>query len=87
MRQELPTLQCVDEPGGLDFGTTGDPEADMLAASAVHPMSEAQVARLLEMAGAPADMAERMVDEGRLRVIEYRNERFYVPAVMARPGS
>lgn len=85
MRRELPTLDCMDDPGGIDFGTTGDAEADILAASAVHPMSEAQVARLIETVGAPADTTERMVADGRLQIIVYRNERFYVPASMTRP--
>ncbi len=87
MRRELPTLECVDDPGGIDFGTTGDAEADILAASAVHPMSEAQVARLLGAAGAPSDTAARMVADGRLQIIVYRNERFYVPASMTRPSA
>ena len=84
MRRGLPTLQCVDEPGGLDFGTTGNAEEDILAASAVHPMSEAQVARLLETAGAAPDTAERMVADGQLQVIVYRNERFYRPPTAGR---
>lgn len=79
MRAELPAIECLDMPEGIDFGTTGDAEHDILAAAAVHPMREAAVARLLERSGANPATVARMVADGRLREVVYRNERFYVP--------
>jgi wyosine [tRNA(Phe)-imidazoG37] synthetase (radical SAM superfamily) len=65
---------------GDDFGATGDPEADLLAATAVHPMRAAQVEALLGRSGAGASVVERLLAAGRLKKVTHGGEIFYVRA-------
>ncbi len=63
---------------GEAFGATGDPEADLLGATAVHPMREAQVRALVARDGGDMSVVERLLREGRLRRVEYEGHDFYV---------
>jgi len=60
------------------FGFTGDAARDILAASAVHPMSEEQVRGLLAKAGEPWSLVERLVAGGALKEIVYAEKRYYL---------
>jgi len=64
-----------------EFAHTGDARSDLLAVTAVHPMREADVRRLLADDGADWRLIEALVAEGALRSVEFDGERFYVRRV------
>ncbi len=71
---------------GNAFAFTGDVEEDLLSITAVHPMREDAVKRLLEKAGAEWSIVEKLLRNGKLIQIEYRGERFYMRKLKSRGG-
>ncbi|WP_461864018.1 radical SAM protein [Thermococcus sp.] len=71
---------------GNAFAFTGDVEEDLLSITAVHPMREDAVKRLLEKAGAEWSIVEKLLRDGKLIQIEYRGERFYMRKLKSRGG-
>lgn len=63
------------------FGHTGDARNDLLAVSAVHPMREDDVRRLLAKDHAEWSLVQAMLSEGVLKVVEYRGQKFYLRPV------
>ena len=61
-----------------EFGVVSDPVSSLLSIVSVHPMRLSDVYRLLEKAGDPAAVLERLVHEGRVSIVEYRGEQFVV---------
>jgi wyosine [tRNA(Phe)-imidazoG37] synthetase (radical SAM superfamily) len=61
-----------------DFAHTGDAREDLLAITAVHPMREAAVRRLLLEDGATWDLIEALLATDALRAVEHAGERFYL---------
>lgn len=61
-----------------DFGLTGDPVADVLAATAVHPMSEDELHAFLRKAQRPWAAVQQLVSDGRVRLVEHAGTRYYV---------
>jgi hypothetical protein len=89
LSERLPCVELLTGYEGMDFGTTGNVEADLLAITSVHPMREDAVRTLLAEGGGDWSLVERLMDEGALAEIEYRTQRFYVrrfPRVDARPA-
>jgi wyosine [tRNA(Phe)-imidazoG37] synthetase (radical SAM superfamily) len=74
----LPRVELLTGFEGTAFGSTGDPAADLLATTAVHPMREDAVLALLARTGADRSLLERLVAEGRLCAVRYRDHTFYV---------
>jgi wyosine [tRNA(Phe)-imidazoG37] synthetase (radical SAM superfamily) len=73
-----------------EFAYTGDARKDLLAISTVHPMREAAIRSLLYRDGADWSVVEELLSSGRLHVVEYAGECFFLcsPAqVMDRAGS
>ncbi|MDM7934740.1 MAG: radical SAM protein [Methanothrix sp.] len=62
---------------GDRFTFTGDPREEILAITAVHPMREEALRRLLDRAGAGWDVVQSMLERGELQKAEYRGRRFY----------
>jgi wyosine [tRNA(Phe)-imidazoG37] synthetase (radical SAM superfamily) len=63
------------------FGHTGDARRDLLAITAVHPMREKAVRRLLIDNHAHWNLIEELLNKGWLKVIDYQGERFYLRPV------
>jgi wyosine [tRNA(Phe)-imidazoG37] synthetase (radical SAM superfamily) len=63
---------------GNAFASTGDPREDLLSITAVHPMREAAVRRLVERAGAHWDLVTDLVRQGRLVEATYGAHRFFL---------
>jgi wyosine [tRNA(Phe)-imidazoG37] synthetase (radical SAM superfamily) len=66
---------------GDAFASTGDPVADLLSITAVHPMREAAVHRLLARGGVPSRVAAELVAAGRLVAVPYGPHRYYLRPV------
>ncbi len=63
---------------GNRFASTGDPGADLMSITAVHPMREDAVEELLEACGETLEFAETLADEGKLVISEYNGHRYYM---------
>ncbi len=68
---------------GNAFASTGNVAEDVLAITAVHPMREDAVRRLLARAGAGWSTIQPLLDQGQLIVTEFNNERFYARRIRA----
>ncbi len=69
---------------GDAFAYTGDAEQDILSITAVHPMREKAVFRLLEKAGADRSLIDRMLREGNLLSVTYEGDTFYMRRIVSR---
>jgi len=63
---------------GDEFTVTGNSEEDILNITAVHPMREDAIDRLLEKAGASREMISRLMAQGVLSEVTYEGSRFYL---------
>jgi wyosine [tRNA(Phe)-imidazoG37] synthetase (radical SAM superfamily) len=66
---------------GDAFASTGDPGEDLLSITAVHPMREAAVRRLVERAGTEWALVTELVSQGKLVEVEYGGHRYYLRPV------
>lgn len=60
------------------FGFSGDVIGDILATTAVHPMSGNDMEAFLNKCQAQIDLAERLVADGKLKTIRHDGQTFYV---------
>lgn len=63
------------------FAHTGDAREDLLAITAVHPMREDDVQRLLAEDGADWQLIETLLAAGELKALVFEGERFYLRPV------
>jgi len=63
------------------FAHTGDAREDLLAVTAVHPMREDDVRRLLAEDGADWQLVETLLAGGELKMLTFEGERFYLRPV------
>jgi wyosine [tRNA(Phe)-imidazoG37] synthetase (radical SAM superfamily) len=61
-----------------EFAHTGDAREDLLAITAVHPMREAAVRRLLAEDNAEWTLVGDLIAAGELKVVDHEGERFYL---------
>lgn len=64
-----------------DFAHTGDAREDLLAVTAVHPMREDDVYRLLVNDHADRHLVDALLAEGVLKAVQYKGETFYLRPV------
>jgi wyosine [tRNA(Phe)-imidazoG37] synthetase (radical SAM superfamily) len=69
---------------GDAFASSGDAEQDVLSITAVHPMREKAVLKLLDRAGADPSLVERMIAEGKLLRVTYEGDTFYMRRIASR---
>jgi len=72
---------------GDAFAATGDPREDLLAITAVHPMREQAVARLLKPTGAPAKVLAELLRRGDLVEVDYGGHHYLLHPTAPRAGS
>jgi wyosine [tRNA(Phe)-imidazoG37] synthetase (radical SAM superfamily) len=77
MVERLPAVEYLVGYEGDEFASTGDPKADLLSITAVHPMRASAVSSLLERSGAGWEVVRELVDEEAIVEVSYRSERFY----------
>ena len=83
--EKLPAVECVVGYEGNAFALTGVVEDDLLAITAVHPMTEEAVDHFLKKAGADWDVVHNLVRSGALAELTYRDKKFYARRPL-RPG-
>jgi wyosine [tRNA(Phe)-imidazoG37] synthetase (radical SAM superfamily) len=77
----LPSVELLTGHDSGEFAHTGDARTDLLATTAVHPMREDDVRRLLESDGADWLLVEKLLDEGALKSTTHAGERYYLRPV------
>ena len=77
----LPLVELLTGHEVGDFAYTGDARNDLLAVTAVHPMREADVRRLLSKDQAGWALVEDLLAEGVLKSTAYEGERYYLRSV------
>jgi wyosine [tRNA(Phe)-imidazoG37] synthetase (radical SAM superfamily) len=63
---------------GTDTGTTGNALEDILNITAVHPLREDTVSRLLKQDNADHSVIDYLVGQGLIRVVEHEGKMYYV---------
>jgi wyosine [tRNA(Phe)-imidazoG37] synthetase (radical SAM superfamily) len=79
----LPRVELLTADEGDEIASAGDPIADLLATVTIHPLREDVVIALLDRAGGGRELLERLVAEGRLRAVRYRDRTFYLRPIGA----
>jgi wyosine [tRNA(Phe)-imidazoG37] synthetase (radical SAM superfamily) len=77
----LPSVELLTGHEVGEFAHTGDARSDLLAITAVHPMREADVRRLLTRDQADWRLVEDLLAEGVLKSTDYDGEHFYLRPV------
>jgi wyosine [tRNA(Phe)-imidazoG37] synthetase (radical SAM superfamily) len=85
----IESVECLTGYEGNAFAATGNPVADLLSITAVHPMKEAAVQVLLSHSKSDWSVVDRLVTGGALVETSYQGERFYARALNpgTRPGA
>jgi wyosine [tRNA(Phe)-imidazoG37] synthetase (radical SAM superfamily) len=78
LAQFVPRVEYLIGYEGDAFASTGNPQRDLLATTAVHPMRESAVGDLLARTGARWDVVEDLVDRGDLTEVSYAGRRYFV---------
>jgi wyosine [tRNA(Phe)-imidazoG37] synthetase (radical SAM superfamily) len=74
----LPHVEYLIGYEGDAFASSGDARRDLLSITAVHPMRESAVKRLLVRAGKNWDVVDELLAEDRLKQVEYLGRHYYV---------
>jgi wyosine [tRNA(Phe)-imidazoG37] synthetase (radical SAM superfamily) len=77
----LPSVELLIGHEVGEFAHTGDARSDLLAITAVHPMREADVRRLLARDQADWSLVEDLLAEGVLKSTDYDDKHFYLRPV------
>lgn len=79
-----PRVELLMGYEGDAFASTGDPVADLLSITAVHPMREVAVRRLLAQGGVPWQVVSDLVEAGRIVQVAYGPNRYFMRPVARR---
>ncbi|MBN1245870.1 radical SAM protein [Candidatus Bathyarchaeota archaeon] len=71
-------VECLMGYEGNAFASTGNVEEDLLSITAVHPMREEAVKKLLETADVDWQVVEMLVGENKLVELEYEGNTYYM---------
>lgn len=82
----LPSVELLTGHEVGEFAYTGDARGDLLAVTAVHPMREADIRRLLDKDQAAWTLVEDLLAEGALKSTVYEGERYYLRPVRCSRG-
>ncbi len=69
---------------GNEFAYTGNIEEDILSITSVHPMREDAVKEYLKKANSNFSIIEKMIQENKIIVSEYNDNRFYLKKLISR---
>ncbi|MGD8507265.1 MAG: radical SAM protein [Syntrophobacterales bacterium] len=76
--EHLRTVEYLIGYEGTDFSLTGDPEEDILSITAVHPMREEAMEKVLLEAKVDWSIVDRLVRQGKILELVYRGKSFYM---------
>jgi wyosine [tRNA(Phe)-imidazoG37] synthetase (radical SAM superfamily) len=70
--------ECMTLQEGTYFSRSGDVAEELLGITAVHPMRDDAVQEFLRNAGADWEIVRKLIEEGKLKEIPYRGNRYYL---------
>ena len=76
--QYVEQVECLFGHEGNAFHSSGNPREDLLSITAVHPMREEAVNRLLEKSGSGWPVMQELIEQGMMKEVEFNRERFYL---------
>jgi wyosine [tRNA(Phe)-imidazoG37] synthetase (radical SAM superfamily) len=82
--EHLNNLEYLIKYEGDNFALTGDPAEDILSITAVHPMREEALNKVLGEKSIDWSIVDRLLQQGELLELAYRGKRFYMRRL---PGS
>jgi len=74
---KVPFMDLLFESEPSDFSSTGNLVEDILATTAVHPLREEALQRMVRQAGADWNIVEELITTAKVSCIPYREEHFY----------
>lgn len=74
----LPHVELLTGYEGNTFANTGDPAADLLSITAVHPMRKDALQTFLAQSGAQWELVENLIAQQQLLPIDYHGQTFYL---------
>jgi wyosine [tRNA(Phe)-imidazoG37] synthetase (radical SAM superfamily) len=78
LKQNMTGIELLSGYEGDSFASTGNFTDDLLAITAVHPMRKDAVLALLGKTGENWDSVQLLLDQGKLREVEYQGNLFYL---------
>ena len=78
LSEHLNNVECLIDYEGDTFALTGDPAEDILSITAVHPIREETLKRLLVEDNIDRSIVDRLLEQGKLLKIDYRGKTFYM---------
>lgn len=85
LAERVPHVECLIGYEGDAFAASGDPRADLLAITAVHPLRALAVRDLLARSASGWELVDQLVEEGLLRLVEHDGSVFCVRRFGRRP--
>jgi len=76
--ERLTTVECLIDYEGDNFAFTGDSAEDILSITAVHPIREEALKKLLQQARIAWSIVDRLLAQGKLLELVYRGKIFYM---------
>ncbi|MVT13275.1 MAG: radical SAM protein [Euryarchaeota archaeon] len=67
---------------GEDFSITDNPEINLLSILSVHPMREDAVEKFLERSGNDYSLIEKLLNDGKIKVMEYYGKRYFMRRIL-----
>ncbi len=77
-RERIDEVECLTGYEGNEFSFGEDLESEILAITSVHPMREDAVTELLKRSGASWETIGKLIDENKLKQVEYEGSKFYM---------
>jgi wyosine [tRNA(Phe)-imidazoG37] synthetase (radical SAM superfamily) len=77
-------IECLMGHEGDAFAFTGKVEEDLLSITAVHPMRKEAVEKLLKKANTDWQIMDKLLQEGKLRELEYEGNTYYMRKTTSR---
>jgi len=84
--ERLPSVELLTGHEAGEFAHTGDARSDLLSVTAVHPMRETDVGKLLMRDQTAWTLVEELLAEGLLKSTMYEGERYYLRPVRREKG-
>lgn len=78
VRSEVDQVELLLGYEGNAFSSTGDATEDLLSITAVHPMREDAVQRLLTKTGSSWDLIDQLIQQEKLVEVQHDGKRFYL---------
>jgi wyosine [tRNA(Phe)-imidazoG37] synthetase (radical SAM superfamily) len=78
IKEKFKSLEYLIVSEGDNFSFTGNIEKDLLSITAVHPMNESALIRLLAESGKKWTIIQNLIDRGQIAQVDYKGTKYYL---------